>query len=149
MRIDVTFLHDYRREERYKFPTLEDAKNAYFKLQANENERDRPKGITYYEHSYGLKFSLKTDKSGSHETSWVYLHEGKPDVRGTRAMLWNTQRVCFHGTQWPASGKSARKTVTGSELLQQHGLLNEFAHDDMTKEVAWALSLHASCMREE
>ena len=60
VRLDNTFMHDYRNRRgppkhqvNDVFDTLEEAKKEFLKRQNHEEERERPCGITFYDHKYG------------------------------------------------------------------------------------------------
>lgn len=130
VRLDNTFLHDFRGRDGTKdefidcYDTLKEAKIQFIKLQKHKNERERPVGITYYRSQYGFRFSIRTDRSGSNETSWYKIFtDGGIDKRGNRASLWNTKSIKY------TPPKS--KKLTGRPLLGSGQYLEEFLHDEL------------------
>ena len=131
VRLDGTFMHDYRNRRGPQtksqfndcYDTLKDAKIAYMNLQKHKDERERPKGITFYEQKYGFRFSIRTDISGSNETSWYRVHGGGVDKRGSRASLWATKTIKYTPPR--------NNTLTGRHLLASGHCLHSFMHDEL------------------
>ena len=125
VRLEATRFEGHK--DAHAFDTLEGAKAAYLRML---DDPDRPRGITFCGRRYTLCFCVSVKADRQH-TAWYYAHAGRPDARGTRALLWNAPKVKFSGTPWPEGG-GRRKRVTGRPLLGSSGLLNAFLHGDLS-----------------
>ena len=130
VRLDNTYMHDYRNRRgpprdpvNDVFDTLEAAKKEFLTRQNHAEERERPCGITFYEHKYGLRFGIGTDRSGSFETSWVRIYQGGIDPRGSRASLWSTKSLMYT--------PPLQTRLSGRDLLGPGKPLSEFLHDEL------------------